>query len=92
MRIITQLKEYWLFGGRQSVGSTAHLADPVVLREPVVVEDGEHEGLVEGVGVRQVLELEGLVEEGVERLPVDFRLELLESLCLGDEEDLQVPD
>ena len=65
-----------------------HLSDTIVLRKSVVVEDGEHKGLVEGVGVRDVLEEERLVEEGVERLPVHLRLELLHTLCLGDEEDL----
>lgn len=47
-----------------------------MLRESVVVKDGEHERLVEAFGVRQVLELERLVEERVQRLSMYLRLEL----------------
>jgi len=36
------------------------LSDLVVLGESVVVEEVEHQGLVESFGVRQVLELKGL--------------------------------
>ena len=52
------------------------LADLVVLGEAVVVEDGEDEGLVEGLAVGDALEGERLVEERVQRLPVHLRLEL----------------
>lgn len=65
-----------------------HLSDAIVLRKSVVVKDGEHQRLVKGVRVWDVLEQEGLVEERVERLPVHLRLKLLHPLCLGDEENL----
>ena len=52
------------------------LSDLVVLGEPVVVEDCEDEGLVEGLAVGDALEGERLVEERVQRLPVHLRLEL----------------
>ena len=47
-----------------------------MLGEPVVVEDCEDEGLVEGLAVGDALEGERLVEERVQRLPVHLRLEL----------------
>ena len=53
-----------------------HLADPVVFGEPVVVEDSEHEGLVEGVGVREILELKSFIEEWIQGFSVNFRLKL----------------
>ena len=59
-----------------------------MLGKSVVVENGEHQGLVKGVRIRDVLEEERLVEEGVERLPVHLRLKLLHPLGLRDEEDL----
>ena len=59
-----------------------------MFRESVIVKDGEHQRLVKGVGVRDVLEKEGLVEEGVEGLPVHLGLKLLHPLGLRDEEDL----
>ena len=71
------------------LNSFGHLSNTIVLRESVVVKDGEHQRLVEGVGVRDVLEQERLVEEWVERLPVHLRLKLLHPLRLGDEEDLR---
>ncbi len=37
----------------------SYLPDPVVLRESVVVEDGEHQSLVESVRIWQIFELEG---------------------------------
>lgn len=60
-----------------------------MLRKSVIVKDGEHQRLVKGVGVRDVLEQEGLVEEWVECLPVHLSLKLLHPLRLGDEEDLR---
>lgn len=71
------------------LNSFGHLSNTIVLRESVVVKDGEHQRLVEGVGVRDVLEQERLVEEWVERLPVHLCLKLLHPLRLGDEEDLR---
>ena len=60
-----------------------------MLGKSVVVENGEHQGLVKGVRIRDVLEEERLVEEGVERLPVHLRLKLLHPLRLRDEENLR---
>ena len=71
------------------LNSFGHLSNTIVLRESVVVKDGEHQRLVEGVSVRNVLEQERLVEEWVERLPVHLCLKLLHPLRLGDEEDLR---
>ena len=64
--------------------SAAYLSNTIVLGKSVVVENGEHQGLVKGVRIRDVLEEERLVEEGVERLPVHLRLKLLHPLRLWD--------
>ena len=59
-----------------------------MLGKSVVVENGEHQGLVKGVRIRDVLEEERLVEEWIQCLPVHLRLELLHPLRLRDEEHL----
>ena len=66
-----------------------HFAYAIVFGESVIVEDGEHQCLVEGVRVGNVLEQERFVEEWVEGLSVDLGLKLLQALGLGDEEDLK---
>jgi hypothetical protein len=43
--------------------SSAYLSDLIVLWESVVVEEVEHQSLVERLGVRQVLELERLKDQ-----------------------------
>ena len=49
-----------------------HLSNPVMLGEPVVVKDGEHQGLVKCVGIRKILELEGFVEEWIQSFSMNF--------------------
>ena len=43
----------------------------------IVVKNGEHQGLVESVRVRQVFKLEGFVEERIQCFSVDFCFKLL---------------
>ena len=57
--------------------------------EPVIVKNGKHQGLIEGVGVGKIFELEGLVEERIESFPVNFCLKLLDPLRLRHQEDLR---
>ena len=73
---------------QESFCINAHLSNSIVLWKSVIVKDGKHQRLVKGVGVRDVLEKEGLVEEGVESLPVHLGLKLLHPLGLRDEENL----
>ena len=66
------------------------LSDPVVFGEPVVVKDGEHQGLVEGVRVGKILELESFIEKWIQSFSVNFRLKLFLSFFSREEEDLKV--
>ena len=47
----------------------------------IVVKNGEHQGLVESVRVRQVFKLEGFVEERIQCFSVDFCFKLLHPFC-----------
>ena len=66
------------------------LSDPVVFGEPVVVKDGEHQGLVEGVRVRKIFELKSFIEKWIQSFSVNFRLKLFLSFFSREEEDLKV--
>ena len=54
-----------------------------------MVEDGEHEGLVEGVGVREILELKSFIEEWIQGFSVNFRLKLFLAFLGWEHEDLE---
>ena len=66
------------------------LSDPVVFGEPVVVKDGEHQGLVEGFRVRKIFELKSFIEKWIQSFSVNFRLKLFLSFFSREEEDLKV--
>ena len=75
---------------RREIMGRTYISNLVMLGKPIVVENGEHEGLVKSLGVRQVLELKSLVEKRVERLSVNLGLELFLAFGLGDQVDFDV--
>ena len=59
-----------------------------MLRETVVVKDGEHQGLVKCFGIRKILELEGFIEERVKGFSMNLCFKLFDSFSLRNKEHL----
>ena len=48
----------------------------MMLGESVIIENSEHQGLVEGVGVGKILELKSFIEKWIQSFSVNFRFKL----------------
>ena len=69
--------------------TNTNLSDPIVLGESVVIENSEHQGLVEGVCIGKILELKSFIEKWIQSFSVNFRFKLFLSFLWWQHEHLE---
>ena len=60
-----------------------NLSDPIMLGESVIIENSEHQGFVEGVGVGKILELKSFIEKWIQSFSMNFRFKLFHASMGG---------
>ena len=53
-----------------------YLSNQIMLGKSVVIENSEHQGLVEGVCIGKILELKSFIEKWIQSFSVNFRFKL----------------
>ena len=70
-------------------GKNTNLSDPIMLGKSVVIENSEHQGLVEGVCIGKILELKSFIEKWIQSFSVNFRFKLFLPFLWWQHEHLQ---
>ena len=69
--------------------TNTNLPDPIMLGESVIIENSEHQGLVEGVSIGKILELKSFIEKWIQSFSVNFRFKLFLPFLWWQHEHLQ---